>query len=93
MAICPKCGAEIDHLDYQRTLVEWGRMWESPNYAYDAEGEDIEHEVFECPICGNKFSIDEMEADHIIPWSKGGKITIDNCQILCMKDNRIKSGK
>ena len=46
-----------------------------------------------CPICGNKFSIDEMEADHIIPWSKGGKTTIDNCQMLCMKDNRTKSGK
>jgi len=46
-----------------------------------------------CPICGDKFSIDEMEADHIIPWSKGGKTTIDNCQMLCKMDNRTKSGK
>lgn len=45
-------------------------------------------------ICGNShFEYDEMEADHIIPWSKGGKTTSDNCQMLCRQDNRIKSGK
>ena len=46
-----------------------------------------------CPICGQKFNIEEMEADHIIPWSKGGRTTIDNCQMLCKMDNRTKSGK
>jgi 5-methylcytosine-specific restriction endonuclease McrA len=34
-----------------------------------------------------------MEADHITPWSKGGKTTAANCQMLCKADNRIKSGK
>jgi len=43
-----------------------------------------------CPICGNHFKIDEMEADHIIPWSKGGHTTLDNCQMLCKKCNREK---
>lgn len=28
-----------------------------------------------CPICKKHFEIDEMEADHITPWSKGGKTT------------------
>lgn len=46
-----------------------------------------------CPVCGNRFEIDEMEADHIIPWSKGGKTVMDNCQMLCKKDNRVKSDK
>lgn len=44
-----------------------------------------------CPICGKYHTIEEMEGDHIIPWSKGGKTTIDNLQMLCKKCNREKS--
>lgn len=45
-------------------------------------------------ICGNAhFEYDEMEADHIIPWSKKGKTVYENCQMLCRQDNRTKSGK
>lgn len=47
----------------------------------------------ECPTCKKQFAIEEMEADHILPWHSGGKTTIDNCQLLCKKDNRTKSGK
>jgi len=36
------------------------------------------------------FEIAEMEADHIIPWSKGGKTDAANCQMLCLEDNRRK---
>lgn len=46
-----------------------------------------------CPVCSKQFDFDKMEADHIIPWHKGGKTTADNCQMLCMLDNRTKSGK
>ena len=46
-----------------------------------------------CPICGLTFKIEEMEADHIIPWSKGGHTDVDNCQCLCKKCNREKSNK
>lgn len=44
-----------------------------------------------CPICGNYFTIGEMEADHITPWSAGGRTSADNCQMLCKEDNRRKS--
>ena len=50
-----------------------------------------------CPYCANTenenkiWKIDEMEADHIIPWSRGGKTTPENCQMLCKHHNRIKS--
>lgn len=44
-----------------------------------------------CVICDNEFTIKEMEADHITPWSEGGKTTEDNCQMLCKKCNREKS--
>ena len=46
-----------------------------------------------CPPETNYHEIVNMEADHIIPWYKGGKTTIENCQMLCMSCNRTKSGK
>ena len=46
-----------------------------------------------CPICGKTYRIEEMEADHIIPWSKGGHTTIENCQMLCISCNREKGNK
>lgn len=50
-----------------------------------------------CPMCvkeGYKkthYDISEMEADHIIPWAKGGKTNGDNCQMLCKRHNGMKS--
>ena len=51
-----------------------------------------------CPICksegANKhWEIEEMHADHITPWSKGGHTTLDNGQMLCGKHNLLKSNK
>ena len=44
-----------------------------------------------CSKCGKHFLFEEMEADHITPWSKGGTTSVNNCQMLCKKCNRIKS--
>lgn len=44
-----------------------------------------------CPICGEHFEYEEMHADHIVPWSKGGKTVPDNCQMLC-RDCNLKKG-
>ncbi len=44
-----------------------------------------------CPKCKKYFEIDEMQADHITPWSKGGKTSPENCQMLCAECNRRKS--
>jgi len=46
-----------------------------------------------CIHCGEHFELDGMEADHITPWSKGGKTTSENCQMLCLDCNRRKSDK
>ena len=46
-----------------------------------------------CAICKEHFALNEMEADHIIPWSEGGKTIEENCQMLCRKCNREKSAK
>ena len=49
-----------------------------------------------CPHCLERgddavYEIDEMQADHIIPWSKGGKTVRENCQMLCNHHNNLKS--
>lgn len=46
-----------------------------------------------CAVCGEKFDISFMEADHITPWCEGGKTIDDNCQMLCRDCNRRKSNK
>ncbi|AYJ33017.1 DUF262 domain-containing protein [Corynebacterium xerosis] len=37
------------------------------------------------------FQLSDMHADHITPWSKGGKTVDENCQMLCAPCNRKKS--
>lgn len=46
-----------------------------------------------CPHENEKLELEQMEADHIIPWSKGGKTEKENCQMLCVECNRAKSDK
>ena len=54
----------------------------------------FEQQKGECFSCGKKdLEISDMEADHITPWSEGGKTTDDNCQMLCIECNRRKSNK
>ncbi|MBE8158497.1 MAG: DUF262 domain-containing protein [Betaproteobacteria bacterium] len=43
--------------------------------------------------CGKPFPFGEMQGDHITPWSKEGKTTDDNCQMLCQPCNILKSNK
>lgn len=54
-----------------------------------------------CPLCAlgndnNKKRIwkyNEMDADHVTAWSKGGATDIKNCQMLCKTHNRAKGNK
>jgi hypothetical protein len=46
-----------------------------------------------CPECKEHFEIQEMEGDHITPWSEGGKTQPDNLQMLCKDCNRRKGKK
>jgi len=61
----------------------------SPNQKREA----YERQNGKCQVCNENFAIDNMEADHIIPWHEGGKTSPANCQMLCKDDNRRKSGK
>ena len=52
--------------------------------------EAFENQKGKCQKCGKTFEISQVEADHILPWSKGGKTVLQNCQILCKNCNRRK---
>jgi hypothetical protein len=57
--------------------------------------------ISNCPLCSighdsNKSKIwkfNEMDADHVTAWSKGGATDIKNCQMLCRIHNRAKGNK
>ena len=46
-----------------------------------------------CPHCQQHFELSQMDADHIVPWSQGGKTTLENGQMLCKSCNQTKSNK
>lgn len=43
-----------------------------------------------CPICGDHFELKDMQADHIVPWNKGGRTELSNLQMLCSHCNASK---
>lgn len=43
-----------------------------------------------CPRCMTQYSFEEMEGDHMIPWSEDGPTEPYNLQMLCQKCNREK---
>ena len=49
-----------------------------------------EKQHHKCAICSEEFEFEEMQADHIKPWSKGGHTTPENCQMLCRDCNLMK---
>jgi hypothetical protein len=58
--------------------------------------------ISNCPLCAlsdidsqktKMWQINEMDADHVTAWSKGGATDISNCQMLCKTHNRAKGNK
>lgn len=89
---------EDDEVDNKKGIYEFILTGNEKTLSLRVFDEKIKVKSYEkqkgvCPICKKHYDIGSMEADHIIPWSKGGKTTPDNCQMLCKMDNRTKSGK
>lgn len=59
--------------------------------AYEKQGH-------KCPFCvkngvDTEYAYEDMQGDHIIPWSQGGRTVDDNLQMLCQKCNNDKSNQ
>ena len=54
-----------------------------------------------CPLCAighdakksRIYKFEEMDADHVDAWSKGGESSAKNCQMLCITHNRAKGNR
>lgn len=87
-----------DDVTKKRGVYRYILSGEEKYLSIRAFSKSMKREVFErqngvCNSCGDVFEIGQMEADHIIPWSMGGKTVIENCQMLCVKCNREKSNR
>jgi hypothetical protein len=89
---------EDDEVDNKKGIYEYLLTGDEKTLNLRAFDEKTKVKQYEkqkgiCPVCKKHFEIDGMDADHITPWSKGGKTVLENCQMLCRKDNQEKSGK
>lgn len=57
--------------------------------------------ISNCPYCAMSdnanrtriWKLNEMDADHVTAWSKGGATDIENCEMLCKSHNRAKGNR
>jgi hypothetical protein len=77
---------------YNYVLTRNERLLSIRAFTDNQKRETYERQRGVCPKCKKNFKIEEMEADHIMPWRESGRTISENCQMLCKSDNRIKSG-
>ena len=69
---------------------------------YDIQTRDAnDNDKSNCPLCAvghsnnakRIYRLNEMDADHVTAWSRGGATDISNCQMLCKTHNRAKGNR
>ena len=78
---------------YEYILTRKEKFLNLRSFSDNQKRESYERQNGICVKCTEHFELSQMEADHITPWHEGGKTTAKNCQMLCIEDNRRKSGK
>lgn len=84
--------AEVDKKSgiYEYVLTRDERVLGLRTFDDNQKREAYERQDGICPQCGERFEFDDMDGDHILPWARGGKTTAENCQMLCVRDNRSR---
>ncbi|MBT3932700.1 MAG: DUF262 domain-containing protein [Bacteroidetes bacterium] len=70
-------------------------LYKSQTKSAESKGES------NCPLCAighdskksKTWKLNEMDADHVTAWSKGGATDIKNCEMLCKTHNRAKGNR
>lgn len=98
-----KMGSEILEEDLRQNLESQKVLGKNSKENKDVESRSISLSVrlqvlnrdkFRCIFCGKSPATDlgtKLHIDHIYPFSKGGKATVDNLQTLCQECNLGKS--
>lgn len=92
-----KCLMMDDDITAKKGIYEYLLSGDERKLNIRAFTDNMKREAYErqegiCPKCNKHFEIEQMQGDHITPWCKGGKTIAENCQMLCVDCNRIKSG-
>lgn len=78
---------------YQYVLTRNEKCLNIRAFSESMKREAYERQIGVCPVCKQRFEIEQMEGDHITPWIEGGKTNAANCQMLCKLDNRTKGSR
>ncbi len=70
---------------FYATQTAKAKIEEESNCSYCSIGHDVNK--------GKIWKFEEMEADHVAAWSKGGATDIKNCEMLCKTHNRAKGNR
>ena len=95
-------GDSLEYLEYRQKVLKEYILEEMPylelkdqNRIFTPDQRAVIYRIGKgkCAMCGIEVSEESFEADHIKPWSKGGRTIIANGQILCSTCNHTKSNK
>lgn len=95
-------GDSLEYLEYRQKVLKEYILEEMPylelkdqNRMFTPDQRAVIYRIGKgrCAICGIEVSEENFEADHVKPWSKGGRTIIANGQILCAACNHVKSNK
>ncbi len=87
-----------DEVTNNRGIYEYILTREEKHLNIRSFSQDIKRKVYErqgglCAATGEAIPIEDMEADHITPWSQGGKTVEENCQMISKQANRRKGAR
>lgn len=78
----------------RQELIDEGELFgeqpKRPSLSRDVVDAVYKRDCGRCVYCG---STENLQLDHIIPFSRGGATTLENMQLLCQKCNLEKSNK
>ena len=75
-------------------LINDNRLAEKRTFTGKLRLQVLERDNFRCVLCGRSAEDGvTLHTDHIIPFSQGGKTTLQNAQTLCGDCNNAKSDR
>lgn len=65
-----------------------------PSYAAPFSRRNLfQRDAHTCQYCGKRFPTDRLSIDHVLPRSRGGHTSWDNCVLACVRCNSTKGDR